>query len=318
VPLGIFNSQVGGVGLLDIIRGIVDPAALPSAISGLTLGGGRVQDTGTNFAVLLRALNGDADTNIISTPSIMTMDNEEAEIKIAQEVPFITGQYTSGTNNSSVTGQVNPFQTIQRQEVGTILKITPQINDSGSVLMTIAQEASSLAQGSSGAVDLITNKRTINTKVLVDDGGIIVLGGLIEDNLREGESSIPFLGAIPLIGELFKTRVVKKVKTNLMVFIRPTIIRDGVEAAFETNSKYNLMRDAQLQRNNGNVTLLPDSRQPTLAPIEELLKPAAPAAGGDPAAAETAPAEAPGETVPTQTAPATEPPPPSAPRFGPR
>jgi general secretion pathway protein D len=291
VPLAVFNSAVGGVSLLDILRGIQDPTALPTAISGLTLGGGRVQDTGTNFAVLLRALRGDADTNIISTPSIMTMDNEEAEIKIAQEVPFITGQYTSGTNNSSVTGQVNPFQTIQRQEVGTILKITPQINDSGSVLMKIEQEASSLAQGSSGAVDLITNKRTINTKVLVDDGAILVLGGLIEDNLREGESRIPFLGAIPLIGELFKTRVVKKVKTNLMVFIRPTIIHDGMEAAIETNSKYNLMREKQLNRNNGGVTLLPEDKQPTLAPIGELAKYPDPTAGAAPPAGQPAPAQ---------------------------
>jgi general secretion pathway protein D len=147
--------------------------------------------------------------------------------------------------------------------------------------MKIEQEASSLAQGTSGAVDLITNKRTINTKVLVDDGGVIVLGGLIEDNLREGENRVPFLGAIPLIGELFKTRSVKKVKTNLMVFIRPTIIRDGVEAAFETNSKYNLIRDQQLKRGNGNVRMLPGDKQPTLAPIEEFAKypPAAPAAG---------------------------------------
>ena len=166
--------------------------------------------------------------------------------------------------------------------MGTILKITPQINESGSVLMKIEQEASSLAQGTSGAVDLITNKRTINTKVLVDDGGVIVLGGLIEDNLREGENRVPFLGAIPLVGELFKTRSVKKVKTNLMVFIRPTIIRDGVEAAFETNSKYNLIRDQQLKRGNGNVRMLPGDRQPTLAPIEELTK--------QPAASQAAPA----------------------------
>ncbi len=276
IPLGVFNQAVGGTSLGDILRGIANPSAATTIPNGLTLGGGRFDQAGggMNFAVILRALRGDANTNIISTPSIMTLDNEEAEIKIAQEVPFITGQYTNtgGGTTGTTTGTVNPFQTIQRQEVGTILKITPQINDSGSVLMKIEQEASSLAQGTSGAVDLITNKRTINTKVLVDDGGVIVLGGLIEDNLREGENRVPFLGAIPLIGELFKTRSVKKVKTNLMVFIRPTIIRDGVEAAFETNSKYNLIRDQQLQRGNGNVRMLPGEKQPTLAPIEELSK----------------------------------------------
>lgn len=314
IPLGVFNQAVGGTSLIDILRGIDDPDTITSVPSGLTLGGGRFQDTGTNFAVILRALRGDANTNIISTPSIVTLDNEEAEIKIAQEVPFITGQYTSGSSSTGTsngtTGIVNPFQTIQRQEVGTILKITPQINESGSVMMKIEQEASSLAQGTSGAVDLITNKRTFNTRVLVDDGGVIVLGGLIEDNLREGENRVPFLGAIPLIGELFKTRSVKKVKTNLMVFIRPTVIRDGVQAAFETNSKYNLLRNQQLQRRNGNVSLLPGDKQPTLPPVDEISKYADPTDGAEPPAQEPQPnPETPAEipTPPEQTSPRTSP-----------
>ncbi len=323
IPLGVFNQSVGGVSLLDILRGVDDPSTLTTAPTGLTLGGGRFNDTGTNFGVILRALRGDANTNIISTPSIMTMDNEEAEIKIAQEVPFITGQYTntSGSTGGN-TGTVNPFQTIQRQEVGNILKITPQINDSGSVIMKISQEASSLAQGTSGAVDLITNKRTINTRVLVDDGGIIVIGGLIEDNLREGENRVPFLGAIPLIGELFKTRSVKKVKTNLMVFIRPTIIRDGVEAAFETNSKYNLMRGQQLERGSGKVTLLPGDRQPTLPPVGELSKFADPTAGTASPDSDTKTAEEtdkeiaePAIVTPLEPPASTQPP---LPRAGPR
>lgn len=284
IPLGVFNQSVGGVSLLDILRGIDDPDTITTVPRGLTLAGGRFEETGTNFAVMMRALRDDANTNIISTPSIVTMDNEEAEIKITQEVPFVTGQYTN-TSGGTDQGVVNPFQTIQRQEVGTILKITPQINDSGSVLMKIEQEASSLAQGTSGAVDLITNKRTINTQVLVDDGGIIVLGGLIEDNLREGENRVPILGAIPLVGELFKTRSVQKVKTNLMVFIRPAIIRDGVQAAFETNSKYNLIRNQQLERRNGRVTLLPGERQPTLPPVNEVSRYPDPTAGAEPPAA---------------------------------
>ena len=175
---------------------------------------------------MIRALRGDSNTNIIATPSIVTMDNQEAQIKVAQEVPFVTGQYTSTGGNNN--GNVNPFQTIQRQEVGTILKITPQINEGDSVMLKIEQESSSIAGTSSGAVDLVTNKRTINTNVLIEDGGTIVLGGLIRDTQTSGEQRVPFLGRIPIIGEVFKTRSAKKTKTNLMVFIQPRILRDGM------------------------------------------------------------------------------------------
>ncbi len=217
---------------------------------GLTLGAGRFQDTGVNFAVILRALRNDGNTNILQTPSITTLDNEEAEIKVAQEVPFVTGQFTSAGADTA-TGQVNPFQTIQREEVGTILKITPQINEGTAVQLKIEQESSSLSQAVTTAVDLVTNKRTISTTVLVEDGGIIVLGGLITDEARESESRVPILGAIPIIGELFKTRSGSKDKRNLMVFIRPTILRDGVQAAVETNAKYNVLRDQQLAAQEG-------------------------------------------------------------------
>jgi general secretion pathway protein D len=189
-------------------------------------------------------------------------------------VPFVTGQYTNqGVANPG--GVVNPFQTIQREEVGNILKITPQINEGDSVMLKISQEASSIAASSQqvSSTDLITNKRTISTNVMVEDGGIIVLGGLISDEVRESRSQVPFLGSIPLLGELFKTRSVDKVKTNLMVFIRPRIIRDGVDAAIETNSKYNYIRDQQLKRNNGKVTLMPGERQPVLPPIEQMAAP---------------------------------------------
>ena len=187
------------------------------------MGVGQIVENGTSWAALIRAVGGIGNTNIIATPSIVTLDNEEAEIKIAQEVPFVTGQYTN--QGVSVTGRgVNPFQTIQREEVGNILKITPQINEGDSVMLKIAQEASSIAASSQqvSTNDLITNKRTISTNVMVEDGGIIVLGGLIDDDVRESKSQVPFLGSIPLIGELFKTRSIDKVKTNLMVFIRPT------------------------------------------------------------------------------------------------
>ena len=185
-------------------------------------------------------------------------------------MPFITGQFTTDTTGGGVD---NPFQTVTREEVGNILKITPQINEGDSVALKISQEASNLAASSQqvSSTDLITNKRTITTKVLVEDGGIIVLGGLISDEVREQKQQVPFLGSIPIIGELFKTRSVDKVKTNLMVFIRPRILRDGVDAMIETNAKYNYIRDQQLGKDK--VPLMPGERQPTLPALESLVPP---------------------------------------------
>jgi hypothetical protein len=142
-------------------------------------------------------------------------------------------------------------------------------------MLKISQEASSIAASSQqvSTNDLITNKRTITTNVMVEDGGIIVLGGLISDEVRESKSQVPFLGSIPIIGELFKTRSVDKVKTNLMVFIRPRILRDGTDAAIESNAKYNYIRDQQSGRNGGRVPLMPSERQPTLPPLEQLVPP---------------------------------------------
>jgi len=279
VPIGTFNQTVGNSSIGSIAAAIQNPATLLSTglPTGLTLGAGSFPDSGTNFAILLRALRGDSSTNILQTPSVITLDNEEAEIKVAQEVPFVTGQFTGTSGNNN--GSVNPFQTIQREEVGTILKITPKINKGDSVMLKIEQESSAIAQGTQGAVDLITNKRTISTTVMVEDGGVIVLGGLITDSAQEGENRVPVLGAIPLIGEFFKTRNGSKEKSNLMVFIRPTILRDGMSTAIETNAKYNVLRDQQLQRRGGKVTLLPGERQPLLPPIEELSKYADPTAG---------------------------------------
>src|SRR5690606_33975408 len=191
------------------------------------------------------------------------------------------------------------------EEVGTILKITPQINRGDSVLLKIEQESSFLAQGVTGAVDLVTNKRTISTKVMVEDGGVIVLGGLIDDEVRESENRFPILGSIPIVGELFKTRSGSKVKRNLMVFIRPTILRDGVKVAVETNAKYNVMREQQLRRRNGKVLLLPGERQPTLPPIEELSRYAGPTAGSTAPAPNTDRTEV--EPVLPPTAPDTSP-----------
>ena len=314
IPIGTFNQDVGGTSLGSLASAILgnttsssssSTTTVPTLPTGLTLGAGQISDTGLNFAVLLRALRNDGSSNILQTPSITTLDNEEAEIKVAQEVPFITGQYTNtGTTNQ---GAVNPFQTIQREEVGNILKITPQINEGTAVQLKIEQENSNLTQGVTGAVDLITNKRTISTTVLVEDGGMIVLGGLISDSANEGEARVPILGNIPIIGELFKTRNGSKEKRNLMVFIRPTILRDGVAAALTTSAKYNVLRDQQLQRKNGRVTLLPGERQPQLPPIEDLAKYADPTAGAHAPAPGTNPEEqqppAQSEPQPEQTPP---------------
>lgn len=318
VPVGTFNQPVGNASIGSIVAAIDNPEVLASTglPTGLTLGAGRFQDSGVNFAVILRALRSDGDTNILQTPSITTLDNEEAEIKVAQEVPFVTGQFT---NTGANQGNVNPFQTIQRQEVGTILKITPQINEGDAVQLKIEQESSSLSQQAvEGAVDLVTNKRTISTTVLVDDGGVIVLGGLITDEAQEGESRVPILGSIPIIGELFKTRSGSKGKRNLMVFIRPTILRDGVKAAIETNAKYNLLRNQQLERRKGKVRLLPGERQPLLPPIEDLSKYADPIGGADPVAPNTDPTtDEPLKTTPLEPPPSPTPEPQARPRVPP-
>lgn len=314
IPIGTFNQDVGGTSLGSLASAILGQSSgsssstsIPALPTGLTLGAGMINDGGLNFAVLLRALRNDGSSNILQTPSITTLDNEEAEIKVAQEVPFITGQYTNtGTTNQ---GSVNPFQTIQREEVGNILKITPQINEGTAVQLKIEQENSNLTQGVTGAVDLITNKRTISTTVLVEDGGMIVLGGLISDSANEGEARVPILGNIPIIGELFKTRNGSKEKRNLMVFIRPTILRDGVAAAITTSAKYNVLRDQQLQRTKGRVTLLPGERQPLLPPIEDLSKYADPTAGAREPAPGTNPESAPPPPAETQPLPEQTPPP---------
>ncbi len=269
VPAALFN---GGTTPLSTIAGIVggDYSNLPP---GATLGVGRIVDSGTSFAAILRALQADGNTNVISTPSIITLDNQEAKIAVTQEVPFITGQYAStGTSGTAGSSTVNPFTTISREDVGTKLTITPKINKGGSVLLKISQEASSLSQQTGDAGSLITNKRSIENQVMVEDGQTIVLGGLLEDNVTEGMSGIPLLSSIPVLGNLFKGKSSKKTKTNLLVFIKPTILRDGVQASIETNSKYNFMRDLQLQRNNGKVSLQPGEKQPVLP---ELNQPAA-------------------------------------------
>jgi len=284
-PLGTFQQPVGGVNLAQLAQAVDDPSKAPIGLNtGTTFGIGRIATSGVNFAAMLRAIQGDSNTNVIATPSTVTMDNQEAELKVAQEVPFVTGSY-SNTGNTGNNGEVNPFTTVQREEVGTILKITPQINAQGSLVqMKIELESSSLTGDSGDANSLITNKRTISTNVLIEDGGIIVLGGLIQDSDIRGEQRVPYLGRIPVLGALFKTRSRQTDKTNLMVFIRPKILRDGATTAIETNAKYNYIRDEQRAAGRPKsevLPLLPYSKEPRLPPLPPADIPANPPAPRD-------------------------------------
>lgn len=265
VPAGGFITPVGGTSLVDLAGAIQNPsAATTQLLNGTTVGIGRIAASGVNFAAMLRAIRGDTSSNVIATPQAITMDNQEAELKVAQEVPFVTGQFTN--TGSSTTGGVNPFQTIQRQEVGTILKVTPQIAAEGSsVVLKLSIESSSIGQKPAGAVDLVTNKRTITTNVLIEDGGIVVLGGLIQDSTNRGEQRVPFLGRIPLIGLAFKSRNAAATKNNLMIFIRPRILRDNESTFLETGAKYNYMRDEQRKYDRRELLpLLPGVAKPKL------------------------------------------------------
>ena len=272
IPVGTFQQPIGGVNLASLAQSIDNPggAGNPLLGTGTTFGIGRIAATGVNFAAMLRAIQGDSNTNIIATPSTVTMDNQEAELKVAQEVPFVTGSYTN-TGNSDNNGNVNPFTTVQRQEVGTILKITPQVNEGGALVqLKIELESSSLTGDSGDANSLITNKRTVSTNVLIEDGGIVVMGGLIQDSDIRGEQRVPYLGRIPVLGALFKTRSRASDKTNLMVFIRPKILRDGFATAIETNAKYNYIREEQrstMRPKTEILPLLPFSAEPLLPPI---------------------------------------------------
>ena len=280
---GGFIEPVGGSSAIDLYGAIKGTSTSPTALLGTNFGLGRLQAAGVNFGAIIRALQGDSRTNIMSTPSVTVRDNEEANLAVAQEVPFITGQYTGSTGTSSA------FQTVQRQQVGTILKVTPQINQGDSVLLKIDLESSSVAGKSTGAVDLITNKRTIKTTVLIPDSGTLVLGGLIEDKTSNSEQRVPFLGRIPLLGELFRTRDTSRGKTNLLVFIQPRILRDDKQAAVETDSKYNYIRDEQRKLNRENTVLPLQPFEKTVPlpilkqPIMETIPPgAAPSAGTAP------------------------------------
>ena len=261
------NSAVGLVNfnLGTRITDYIDLKTPPSP-NGFNVGFGNF--TGDNkFAAILSMLSGDADTNILSTPSLVTLDNQEAEIVVGQNVPFETGSYANTGGGST---PVNPFTTIQRQDVGLTLKIKPQINEGDSIKMDVTQEVSSIAP-SAAAVDLITNKRSIKTSVVVEDGQIIVLGGLIQDNLIQNKQKVPGLGDIPLLGWLFRYQTSEKIKTNLMVFLHPTILKDRQTTQAITSEKYNYMRTMQLDMKQKGLALMPDKETPVMKEMAEFL-----------------------------------------------
>lgn len=236
---------------------------------GATIAFGKFTSDSFNFAAIINALQGDGNTNILSTPSILTLDNEEAEIFVGDEVSIPTGSYSSTGTSSSPT---NPFTTYERKPLGINLKVKPQINEGDTILLNIQQAVDSFKSGSAGTQDVVTSQRKINTSVLVDNGKILVLGGLVQDNMQENNQSVPFLGDLPIIGALFRSSRVQKVKTNLMVFLRPVIMRDSRQGSVLTNSKYNYIRDLQLQSRETSSSLIPNETTPVLPEFDSQLE----------------------------------------------
>jgi general secretion pathway protein D len=266
-PIGVINFTNSGSTIASVVNGIagvIDGGTLPETNGNVLLGFGDVSDDNSfNYIGVLNALSSDSGTNILSTPTLVTLDNEEAEIVIGTNVPFVTGSFT----NTGGTDATNPFQTIQREDVGLTLKIKPQINEGDALRLDIEQEASSIAPSVAGASDIVTNKRSIKTNVMVDDGQVVVLGGLIEEQVREDEQKVPLLGDIPLLGYLFKSRTSEIDTKNLMVFIHPVILRDSAVMNSYTNSKYNYIRSKQMGEDADGINMLPGRHHPVMPEV---------------------------------------------------
>ena len=264
--LGSTDFPASGTSLRELVAGSLSDTDQGRAIAAEALGPGagfavgRVRDDGLSFAALISAVENTAGSNILGTPMVVTLDNEEATINVGQNVPFITGSYaSSGINPSGADGQIRPFTTVGRNDIGLTLTITPRINQGDAVRLEIDQSLSELAPSVAGAVDLVTNTRELTTAVIVEDGGTLVLGGLIQDKVRESRQSVPVLGSLPLIGALFRASGQTREKTNLMLFIRPTILRDSAQADAATNVKYDYLRRQQLAQSfSGGSTKMPE------------------------------------------------------------
>ena len=248
VPIGVTRFGGAGPDLLSIVGAAsndqdvnLNTSAISSLLNtqGLVTGFGDLSDGGDKFIGIINAIAQDTNSNILSTPSILAMDNETANLVIGQEIPITTGE-SLGTSNA------NPFRTTSRQEVGIKLEVTPQINEGSSVILNIKQEVSGVAGVITSGIDLITNKRVIETTVLVDNGQIIVLGGLIDEDTQETVSKVPILGSIPILGKLFQSSSSTVVQKNLMVFLRPTVILDSDISNQLSNDKYNYIKARQV------------------------------------------------------------------------
>ncbi len=268
------NFGAGAKNILGLATGAAT-GTLPSA--GLNVGVATQNSGVYTLGFLARFLEQNGDGNILSTPNLLTLDNEEAKIVIGQNVPFVTGQYTNA-NAGSNSGSVNPFQTIERKDVGLTLKVKPQISENGTVKLTIFQEVSSVQASSiNSASGLITNKRSIESNVLVDDGSIVVLGGLLQDEYSGNADRVPGLADIPLFGALFRSEARSRKKTNLMVFLRPVVIRDAGASDALSNSRYEQIRGVQQ-----NAQPVPSSAMPI---NDSAILPPAPLAPAKPTAA---------------------------------
>ena len=236
------NFRIGGANILSLATQGATGAIAPSA--GLNFGIAHQTNGVYVLSALARFLQSSGDANVLSTPNLLTLDNEEARIVIGQNVPFVTGQYT---NNNTTNGAVNPFQTIERKDVGLTLRVKPQISENGTVKMQIYQEVSRLDPASiNSATGLITNKRSIESSVLVEDGSIVVLGGLLQDDTGNSQEKVPGLGDVPLLGHLFRSETRSRKKTNLMVFLRPVVVRDAAATEALSMGRYQQMRTDQL------------------------------------------------------------------------
>lgn len=236
--------QLALSGLSTTASTTTTPTVLPA--TGLNVGLATLIAGKTVLGIFANFLQTTGEGNILSTPNLLTLDNEEAKIIIGQNVPFVTGQYTNSSSSSGTSGTVNPFQTVERKDVGLTLKVKPQISENGTVKLEIFQEVSSVQASSiNSATGLITNKRSIQTNVLVEDGGIVVLGGLLQDEYSNNQEKVPLLGDVPLFGNLFKTESRSRKKTNLMVFLRPVVVRDGAATEKLSLDRYDLMRTSQ-------------------------------------------------------------------------
>jgi len=253
--LGGTNFSGTGLSIGRVLQAIQDSDSDTDNNTLANLPDGAIIGLGTDsFGVLITALSANSKSNLLSTPSLLTLDHQKAEILVGQNVPFQTGSFTT-----SGSGADNPFTTIERQDIGVTLKVTPHINDGASLRLEIEQEISSIAPTSQGvnAVDLITNKRSIKSTILAENGQVIVLGGLIQDDVTQADSKVPLLGDIPLLGRLFRSTKETRIKRNLMVFLRPTVIRDAAGMAALSGKKYSDIRVLGDIRENYRPGILP-------------------------------------------------------------